>query len=39
MVFSDVVSGIFPSSINVYVSSADLDKDIYASQKVDFALP
>ena len=35
----DVTNGLLPNSINVYVSSVDLEKDIHTSQKVDFPLP
>ena len=35
---SDIASGLLPSSINVYITSVHLQKDIRASQKVDFPL-
>ena len=38
MFSSDIASGLLPSSINVYITSVHLQKDIRASQKVDFPL-
>ena len=35
----DVTNGLLPNSINVYVSSVDVEKDIHTSQKVGFPLP
>ena len=39
MFSSDIASGLLTNLIKVCVSSVDLEKDIHASQKVDFPLP
>ena len=39
MFSSDIAGGLLPSSINICVGFVELEKDIHASQKVDFPLP